>query len=48
MLQSQPMIPLVKVAMPPRERLLPALEEVLYSGFVAEGEHVYCFEKQFA
>ena len=42
------MIPLVKVAMPPRERLLPALEEVLYSGFVAEGEHVYCFEKQFA
>ena len=42
------MIPLVKVAMPPRERLLPALEEVLYSGFVAEGEYVYRFERQFA
>jgi len=42
------MIPLVKVAMPPRERLMPALEQVLYSGFIAEGEHVYRFEKQFA
>ena len=42
------MIPLVKVAMPPRERLMPALEAVLYSGFVAEGEHVYHFEKRFA
>lgn len=42
------MIPLVKVAMPPRERLMPALEAVLYSGFVAEGEHVYQFEKRFA
>lgn len=45
---SQSLIPLVKVAMPPRERLLPALEEVLYSGFVAEGEHVYEFERRFA
>ena len=34
--------------MPPRERLMPALEAVLYSGFVAEGEHVYHFEKKFA
>lgn len=42
------MIPLVKVAMPPKERLMPALEEVLYSGFIAEGEHVYRFENQFA
>lgn len=42
------MLPLVKVAMPPRERLMPALEEVLYSGFIAEGEHVYRFEKEFA
>ena len=30
-------IPLVKVAMPPRETLMPALEAVLYSGMVAEG-----------
>lgn len=42
------MIPLVKVAMPPRERLLPALEEVLYSGMIAEGDYVYRFERQFA
>jgi perosamine synthetase len=42
------MIPLVKVAMPPRERLMPALEQVLYSGFVAEGESVYAFESAFA
>lgn len=42
------MIPLVKVAMPPRDSLMPALEEVLYSGMVAEGEHVYKFEAAFA
>lgn len=41
------MIPLVKVAMPPREQLMPILEEVLYSGMVAEGEYVYKFEKEF-
>lgn len=41
-------IPLVKVGMPPRERLMPALEQVLYSGMLAEGEHVYEFETQFA
>lgn len=42
------MLPLVKVAMPPRETLMPALENVLYSGMIAEGEHVYNFERQFA
>lgn len=41
-------IPLVKVAMPPPERLMPALEQVLYSGMIGEGDHVYRFEKQFA
>ncbi|MCK6403038.1 MAG: DegT/DnrJ/EryC1/StrS family aminotransferase [Sphaerotilus natans subsp. sulfidivorans] len=41
-------IPLVKVAMPPRDLLMPALESVLYSGMLAEGEHVYQFEEQFA
>lgn len=45
--QSTP-LPLVKVAMPPREILLPALEEVLYGGFIAEGEQVYAFERAFA
>lgn len=43
-----PPIPLVKVAMPPRDRLMPALERVLYSGFVAEGSEVYDFERAFA
>jgi perosamine synthetase len=43
-----PQLPLVKVAMPPRNRLLPELERVLYSGFVAEGSEVYEFEKSFA
>ena len=42
-----PSIPLVKVSMPPRERLMPALEEVLYSGMIAEGEEVYRFEAEF-
>ena len=42
------MIPLVKVAFPPKERLMPALEKVLYSGMIAEGESVYQFETEFA
>jgi len=42
------MIPLVKVGMPEREHLMPALEEVLYSGMIAEGESVYRFEKEFS
>lgn len=42
------MIPLVKVAMPAREILMPALEKVIYSGMVAEGEAVYEFERQLA
>lgn len=42
------MLPIVKVAMPPRELLMPALEEVLYSGMLAEGEAVYKFEAEFA
>jgi perosamine synthetase len=42
------MIPLVKVAMPPKERLMPVLEEVLYGGMIAEGAHVYRFEAEFA
>lgn len=42
------MIPLVKVSMPSRESLIPALEEVLYGGMIAEGEYVYRFEAEFA
>jgi dTDP-4-amino-4,6-dideoxygalactose transaminase len=33
--------------MPPRERLLSALEDVLYSGYVAQGEPVEQFERGF-
>lgn len=42
------MIPLVKVAMPPKEKLMPALEKVLYGGVIGEGQHVYEFEHNFA
>lgn len=42
------MIPLIKVGMPPKEVLLPALEETLYSGMVAEGSAVYQFESEFS
>jgi perosamine synthetase len=42
------MIPLVKVGMPSKSRLMPALENVLYSGTIAEGEFVYRFESEFA
>lgn len=34
--------------MPPREQLMPALEAVLYGGFIGEGEPVYAFERAFA
>lgn len=33
--------------MPPKSALMPALEEVLYSGMIAEGEAVYRFESEF-
>ena len=41
------MIPLVKPYFPPRDILMPALEEILYSGYVAEGKPVYDFEDKF-
>ncbi|MFZ4549824.1 MAG: DegT/DnrJ/EryC1/StrS family aminotransferase, partial [Bacteroidales bacterium] len=41
------MIPLVKTNIPPREILMPRLEEVLYSGYVAQGEQVENFERAF-
>lgn len=41
-------IPLVKVAMPERDLLFPALESVLYGGMIAEGAEVYSFEAEFA
>jgi perosamine synthetase len=42
------MLPLVKVFMPPKKQLLTALESVLYSGQIGEGEQVYEFEEKFS
>jgi perosamine synthetase len=41
------MVPLIKTNIPPREILIPRLEEVLYSGYVAQGEKVEEFERSF-
>jgi dTDP-4-amino-4,6-dideoxygalactose transaminase len=41
------MIPLIKTNIPPREVLMPELEKVLYSGYVAQGEKVEEFERKF-
>jgi len=41
------MIPLVKPYIAPREELIPELEKVIYSGYIAEGEFVYKFEDEF-
>lgn len=41
------MIPLVKTNIPERKKLLPELEKVLYSGYVAQGEQVELFERAF-
>lgn len=45
---TQTAIPIIKVRMPPREQLMPAIERVLYSGMIGEGEEVYAFEREFA
>ena len=41
------MLQLIKTHLPPREELMPKLEEVLYSGYIAQGEVVDVFEKKF-
>ena len=41
------MIPLIKTNLPPKEILLPELERVLYSGYIAQGEQVEIFEREF-
>ena len=40
-------ISLVKPFIPSADVLMPALEKVLYSGYIAEGETVYTFEYLF-
>jgi len=41
------MIPLVKPYMPPREVLMPALEQILHSGYISTGQAVDDFEMEF-
>jgi perosamine synthetase len=41
------MLPLIKTYIPPRDILIPKLEEVLYSGYIAQGEVVENFERKF-
>ena len=41
------MLPLIKTYIPPREILLPKIEEVLYSGYIAQGDVVENFERKF-
>lgn len=41
------MIPLVKPFIAPSTEMMPEIEKVLYSGYIAEGEKVYEFERQF-
>jgi perosamine synthetase len=45
--EGKPNIPLFKVFLPPREVLMPRLEEVLYSGQISEGAQVLEFEQRF-
>lgn len=40
------MIPLIKPYIPSKEKLMPRLEEILYSGYIAEGEAVLEFENK--
>lgn len=42
------MLPLVKPYIAPADIMLPEIEKILYSGYIAEGEAVYKFEKEFA
>lgn len=41
------MIPLIKTNIPNRDKLMPELEKILYSGYVAQGEQVELFERAF-
>lgn len=40
------MIALVKPYIAPKEEMMPAIENILYSGYIAEGQAVYDFEDQ--
>ena len=38
------MLPLIKPYLPPKNHLMPRLEKIIYSGYVAEGDTVIEFE----
>ena len=40
------MIPIVKPYIPPKNVLMPALQETIYSGYIAQGQKVECFESK--
>lgn len=40
------MIPIIQPFLPPKETLMPQVEKIIYSGYVAEGDAVIEFEKQ--
>lgn len=40
------MVPIIKPFLPPKETLMPQLEERIYSGYIAEGDAVVEFESQ--
>lgn len=41
------MIPLVKPYIAPKEEMMPAIEDILYSGYIAESEPVWKFQEEF-
>ena len=41
------MLPLIKTYIPPRDVLMPRIEAILYSGYIAQGESVELFERKF-
>lgn len=41
------MLPLIKTSLPPRDKLMPRLERILYSGYIAQGDIVDEFERSF-
>lgn len=40
------MLPLVKPYIAPSKEMMPAIEQILYSGYISEGEAVYKFEEE--
>ena len=45
-LRSYDMIPLVQPYLAPSTEMMPEIEKILYSGYIAEGEMVYQFEEE--